>query len=1093
MKKRFLRSYTIFTQSTKPKSKINILRTKLNSKKELVNIKKLKRGSRHSINLDIPSNEKILNNQNKKLNSGINLIRMDLLIENISEKQSIEDRFEKSIKNLSELISMRNSKNDSREEGSLIFALKHSDKRGFYMETNKLIEIVKYILRKKNKTERDLLIIKSYFSRIDKISTLFLSLNSENIFIKLLAQLKFEEFKENTVICKEGDKGEKLFIILKGSTYVLIQKEGKDGICTQFEYIKYLIVLYLYQEIGMFNKILFYNKSIIKVKEAGILTLLMVFRFFKFYKDQEFFLTEKGLAYDEDNVCDFINNENSVKEYIYKKLDFLVEDAVHLFGYSQMVIKELYRFYERKISQLSISQEKEKDEESSSNNVPNRNIFIHPSNFDELNMYGENIKAKYKTKNKRTRKKLREEIFNKIYEIKEIPKEIIYNTSPNDYLSKLNFGLILQEIRSDYILNGDKFFRLKEDKKTIKFLNYLLVNTISQFQMFGELALNSMNRKRTATIITKDHCYFGVLDKKVYDSFLKVAQIKSRIWNILYFTEGPIFKGFSPTIFLNEFFYYLNKLSIPKGKILFNKGEIRSKIYFVEKGQLELGCNMTLAQIGETMKQLGGISDNKKEKYLCDLFYEFKYLYENKKMNFKICILDNNYIIGLDDMCLDNKYLFDCKCVSTEGADVYEFDYFRYEKALNEYKLIFNNNVEYVNQRRENFIKILFEQRNSLVDFEFAKIKEENFYNDKMKEKNYTKKNNMMGSLFKDVKYNKKQLINLTQYKQYKYLNKSKEDIINNINTTNSTSDKKHKNNSHDINIKRFPSMKIVLMDDNSKLKLSEADSKNNYSKRKTLNDFYPKLNSDKNIKFNFSNLKTINKYFENEYQKEIKNKKKKINPFKSLENNKYNYDFTDSNLIFNDNNKIMKSFNININNQSTSIEKRRKRNIIPITTNYKLSLNKNRNKITKTKIYKMPPLFKECSKEYSSIKTKSKEKRDNNTLFSDYQKNVYNIFYPRHCKKLFDEKENESDDKFLVNLTENNKSNRDKKKLGEQKKDKSVYVNLERNNFRNKNDINFFDVNIGKNNRGIIDCLCFDNWAEKRIFEKNLLNYKIS
>ena len=106
-------------------------------------------------------------------------------------------------------------------------------------------------------------------------------------------------------------------------------------------------------------------------------------------------------------------------------------------------------------------------------------------------------------------------------------------------------------------------------------------------------------------------------------------------------------------------------------------------------------------------------------------------------MNFKICILDNNYIIGLDDMCLDNKYLFDCKCVSMEGADIYEFDFFRYEKALKEYKLIFNNNVEYVNKRRENFIKILFEQRNSLVDFEFAKIKEESYLNDKINKNNY--------------------------------------------------------------------------------------------------------------------------------------------------------------------------------------------------------------------------------------------------------------------------------------------------------------------------------------------------------------------
>ena len=57
--------------------------------------------------------------------------------------------------------------------------------------------------------------------------------------------------------------------------------------------------------------------------------------------------------------------------------------------------------------------------------------------------------------------------------------------------------------------------------------------------------------------------------------------------------------------------------------------------------------------------------------------------------------MDNNYIIGLDDMCLDNKYLFDCKCVSTEGADVYEFDYFRYEKALNEesYKYKFSDKI----------------------------------------------------------------------------------------------------------------------------------------------------------------------------------------------------------------------------------------------------------------------------------------------------------------------------------------------------------------------------------------------------------------
>ena len=159
----------------------------------------------------------------------------------------------------------------------------------------------------------------------------------------------------------------------------------------------------------------------------------------------------------------------------------------------------------------------------------------------------------------------------------------------------------MKEIRKGFISGTDRNFKLKEDKIYIKYLNYSEANSITQFQIFGELALNSINKKRTATVITKAHSYFGVLDKKIYDSHLKVAQIKSRIRNILYFTEGPIFKGISPHVFLNEFFYSLHKIDINKGKIIFHKGDLRKKIYFVEKGEFELGCKMTLKQMGEIM------------------------------------------------------------------------------------------------------------------------------------------------------------------------------------------------------------------------------------------------------------------------------------------------------------------------------------------------------------------------------------------------------------------------------------------------------------------------------------------------------------
>ena len=57
--------------------------------------------------------------------------------------------------------------------------------------------------------------------------------------------------------------------------------------------------------------------------------------------------------------------------------------------------------------------------------------------------------------------------------------------------------------------------------------------------------------------------------------------------------------------------------------------------------------------------------------------------------------MDNNYIIGLDDICINDKIIFDCKCVSTDGADVYEFDFAKYKKALKDYNLMYKNNIEF--------------------------------------------------------------------------------------------------------------------------------------------------------------------------------------------------------------------------------------------------------------------------------------------------------------------------------------------------------------------------------------------------------------
>jgi CRP-like cAMP-binding protein len=253
-----------------------------------------------------------------------------------------------------------------------------------------------------------------------------------------------------------------------------------------------------------------------------------------------------------------------------------------------------------------------------------------------------------------------------------------------------------------------------------------------------------MNKKRTATIITKEKSYFAILSKKVYDSYLKIAQLKSRIKKMLYFTEGPIFKGLLPGTFLNKYFFRIKNIECPKGKILFNRDDLRNKIYFIVKGEFELSGKMTLNEISEIIEKLGGICDNKKEKYLCRLYDEFKKFYLNNKINAKVCVINKNKVIGLDDMCINNKYIFDCKCISTDETEIYEFDYKNFEDALKENELIMKNNIKYVNKRRELYIRLLFEQRNSIVEIEYRKIRKKYKMKKKLSETDLNKKNNIL-------------------------------------------------------------------------------------------------------------------------------------------------------------------------------------------------------------------------------------------------------------------------------------------------------------------------------------------------------------
>ena len=140
-----------------------------------------------------------------------------------------------------------------------------------------------------------------------------------------------------------------------------------------------------------------------------------------------------------------------------------------------------------------------------------------------------------------------DEYYQKILIINEISSEKIKKSSTENYISRIDPENILSNIRIDEE-KAQKFKFIERNKNSedyIKFktIEFFEVTSIFSGSLFGELALTNANSKRAATIITKEECYFSIVEKQVYDTSLKFAQEKSQLKNISFFTNSAIFKG----------------------------------------------------------------------------------------------------------------------------------------------------------------------------------------------------------------------------------------------------------------------------------------------------------------------------------------------------------------------------------------------------------------------------------------------------------------------------------------------------------------------------------------------------------------------
>ena len=902
-------------------------------------------------------------------------------------------------------------------------------------DSNKItfMDVIYFILKKINKKIVETEILKAYFLSFEKLVNLFLPLNINinDMMVRLVGQIKYEKKNKNMILFKEGDKGDKFYIILEGEVGILIPKE-KIIKCCPTEYLKYLIFLYLYQEKSLINKLLLVNRETLKYDERIFYALMDALKFY------HFFILYSGTKKAYRNPIEFLHEEYRINNYIRKKNDFSPEQAFHTLNLTN-ISEQIYEYYYNQMNSMN---------SIFLTNINRKVSVFSISSPNNLSEFGEYIKE-----HEHDKRKLKEnEFFDKLYHINELNSKDTIMCNTEEYIKRINCERRIKEITNDIRNN---IIKINENEIELKYFNYLEVNQLKDKNIFGELALINPNQKRTATIIVKENCHFGVLDKESYELSIKTAQEKSRTRNLLYFTNGFIFKGLTNNFFLNNYFFRLKKKTYKTGEILFRRGEKRTKIYFIITGELQIRGKMTLKKISEIIKLLKGAKEFDDGgvigKHLKESV-DFRKYYEEAQIFFRFYVLKKKEIAGLDDMTENGIFLFDCIAHSSDPTEVYEFDYEIYETSLKE-KIIQINNDNYVSTKKKLLIDRLYKQRDSIANNEFNRIKIYILNNENLKN-NESNEDSDINNKKKEKNEKNRLTLNKTFFNKnaYSFIEENK------INTNNINNDISYIN-------KKLPSL---------------YSTGNNYIKHKKTNfNLFPEI-----TEYNKSNI--IKQQTTNNFRKTIEANNSTNNNNLSLVKLEKNKQKKEKTFI-----SLLKSDNINLNKIA-------------------LYLNKNNFSFQKSKIHsymnneeKPIPIFNK-----SSFKTK----RELNNFISNKNKFVFNnqkIFSLLLNKKEYDSDKNGinytlKNEQNIIKDYENKKDNlinerfkvinteiKDSNKL--KRNEKNTLLSLTHDNVieRRKNinkllDEKYKDINL-------IDCLCLDKWEEKNnnFKKKNKHNLK--
>ena len=206
----------------------------------------------------------------------------------------------------------------------------------------------------------------------------------------------------------------------------------------------------------------------------------------------------------------------------------------------------------------------------------------------------------------------------------------------------------------------------------LKIFGYVDLVELGIGSSFGEVALTKLNNERTATIFVKNKSVFGTLTVQDFKELMKGFLEKIKRTKIFFVFSTPLFKNLHMGEIVRSYWNYFVERKIDKGKFLFQNGDLREEIFFLQKGIIKLyipQCNY--------MKLNSLICEIK------NIYCDDRNISEIQK-DITLTIVNQGEILGMEDCVCGNYYFCNAICES-ENAVFFSIDLKFLYKIINEY------------------------------------------------------------------------------------------------------------------------------------------------------------------------------------------------------------------------------------------------------------------------------------------------------------------------------------------------------------------------------------------------------------------------